>query len=181
MFFPPLPVSIFVAAGFVPGATRAPIATRAAISANMFGDLFGGSPEARAAREAEKEAAFRVQQQMLENRRKSGGMITPEEETAIMSRRRAVISDGERALEQLQSRRDGTDKLEEWLQLRESGVIKTATKGMARDPDSARLGSEGLLAERADLMLPYAEEGYVDADADVMSKLQGLFGKGSKR
>jgi hypothetical protein len=34
---------------------------------------------------------------------------------------------------------------------------------------------------RFDLRLPYAEQGYVDEDADVMGKIAGFFGGGNKQ
>jgi hypothetical protein len=34
---------------------------------------------------------------------------------------------------------------------------------------------------RFDLRLPYADQGYVDDDADVMGKIAGFFGGGNKK
>mmetsp|Transcript_9146 Transcript_9146/g.26559 ORF Transcript_9146/g.26559 Transcript_9146/m.26559 type:complete len:196 (+) Transcript_9146:105-692(+) len=141
--------------------------------------LFGlfGSPEERAAREAEKERQWQEQQAILERRRQSGGKLTMEDEMEIYKRRAALVSDGERKLEKLQADTSGKDTLEAWKELRESGEIKTASSGLVRDPDSSRMGSEGLFAERVDTKLPFVENGYVDESADVMGKLGKMFGK----
>ena len=63
--------------------------------------------------------------------------------------------------------------------LKEEGKVKASEQ--ERDADSARLGSEGLIAERIDEKLPYIDSGYVDeSQPDIMGGLKKLFGGDGK-
>ena len=99
-------------------------------------------------------------------------------------RAEAMAADAE--LRELQQR-GGGDKLDEWKQLRAEGKVKAS--GQERDAGSARLGSEGLIAERIDEQLPYIDDGYVDQSQpdlmeginDSLRKLGDIFGGDAKR
>lgn len=86
------------------------------------------------------------------------------------------VQEEAKALKEVQSGGGGTDQLEKWKELRESGKIKTASKGLNRDEGSSRLGSEGLFAERVDERLPYIDQGYVAEEEDIMKKVSDFFG-----
>merc|ERR1712179_690065 len=57
------------------------------------------------------------------------------------------------------------DPLEAWNKLRKEGKIKVGSD-LERDPDSSRLGSEGLVGVRVDERMPYIDQGYVEEKED---------------
>ena len=72
---------------------------------------------------------------------------------------------------------EGADTLDEWKKLKDEGKVLSSDE-MERDAQSARMGSEGLIAERIDENLPYIDQGYVGEDQpDFMAQLGKLFGK----
>lgn len=90
----------------------------------------------------------------------------------------------------------GEDPINEWKKRRESGVISDLENqygdpkkvgGIPLPGASFGVGGEfGVGGKydnggRFDLRLPYAEQGYVDEDADVMKKLGNFFGGGKKK
>jgi hypothetical protein len=125
---------------------------------------------------------FRKQQDILRKRREGGGYIS-EEDKAETQKRRLEVSAEERLLKEVQQGKEGVDGLEMWKKLRDEGKIKTATSGLERDEGSARLGSEGLFAERVDAKLPYIDSGYIPEGVeeknggDFFGGLAKIFGK----
>ena len=88
------------------------------------------------------------------------------------------MGEEEEALKKIQQ----TGDLEAWKAGRDSGAIKTATSGLKRDADSARLGSAGLFAERADAKLPFIDTGFVaekKPKARVETTADGLWRRGA--
>lgn len=162
---------------FAPGRVGSPLAPRSTVVVQGFFDgLFGGEPDP--AKEAWKEEALREQQRILAKRRQTGGFISAEEEEEIAERRKRVGQEAQ-LLKEVQSGGDGKDRLADWKKLRDSGKIRTSTKGLERDKGSSRLGSEGLFAERVDERLPYIDQGYVPEEEegeDLASKIKGFFG-----
>mmetsp|Transcript_15620 Transcript_15620/g.32396 ORF Transcript_15620/g.32396 Transcript_15620/m.32396 type:complete len:257 (+) Transcript_15620:49-819(+) len=90
----------------------------------------------------------------------------------------------------------GEDPIDEWKKRRESGVISDLDDqygdpkkigGIPLPMASFGVGGEfGVGGKfdnggRFDLRLPYADQGYVDEDADVMGKLSDFFGGGKKK
>ena len=90
----------------------------------------------------------------------------------------------------------GEDPLNEWKKRRASGQISDLDDqygdpkevgGIPLPGASFGVGGEfGVGGKfdnggRFDLRLPYAEQGYVDEDADVMGKIAGFFGGGKKK
>ena len=177
-------LSLAPSAAFVTGVQgrRAPAPPMRGFLNDLMDKIDGGT-DASAKKVDWKEEAYREQQRMLAERRETGGGLSAKRELEIQDRRDAAMgTSGERELKKLQKRGDGSDPLEQWKELRDSGQIKTATKGLERDKGSARMGSEGLFAERVDERLPYIDEGYVADDAvDPMAALGGLFGFGKKK
>jgi hypothetical protein len=147
--------------------------------AGLFDGLFGESE----ADKQRKEEEWRAQQEMLARRRNPQKMAEYMREVDT-KRAEAMAADAE--LRELQQR-GGGDKLDEWKQLRAEGKVKAS--GQERDAGSARLGSEGLIAERIDEQLPYIDDGYVDQSQpdlmeginDSLRKLGDIFGGDAKR
>jgi len=95
--------------------------------------------------------------------------------------------------------RDPTaDPLIAWKKMREEGKIGDLKTGLGVDGEKreggiplplpsfgvggeAGVGGQYDNGERFDLRLPYADQGYVDEDADFMGKLMGMFGGGKKK
>lgn len=97
---------------------------------------------------------------------------------------------------QTKSYKKGEDPIDEWKKRRESGVISDLEDqygdpkkigGIPLPGASFGVGGEfGVGGKfdnggRFDLRLPYAEQGYVDEDADFMGKLGSFFGGGKKK
>ena len=114
-----------------------------------------------------KDQMMAEQTEILRRRQASGGFITEADEEEIRQRRASVDAE-EEAVKAVQQGAGG-DVLGAWKAARDAGKIRTASSGLERDPTSARLGSSGLLAERADARLPYIDRGYV-ADAAPRAK-----------
>ena len=95
--------------------------------------------------------------------------------------------------------RDPTqDPLIAWKKMRAEGKIGDLKTGLGVDGEKreggiplplpsfgvggeAGVGGQYDNGERFDLRLPYADQGYVDEDADFMGKLMGFFGGGGKQ
>ena len=123
---------------------------------------------------AEQEAA---QKEILERRRNPEKMEQYEDKVATS---RAKLQE-EKDVWGFQGKvEDGFDPLTEWERLKDEGKITVGSQ-MERDPDSERLGSEGLVEVRTDELLPYIDQGYVDDDADVMGKFMNIFGGKKKK
>ena len=108
-----------------------------------------------------KEQMYQEQQKILKRRRASGGFLDEEQEKEIRERREAI---GKEAGDLKKIQQTKGDPLGAWKQARDSGKIKTATKGLERDKKSSRFGAAGLFAERVDERLPYIDRGYVAED-----------------
>ena len=118
---------------------------------------------------AEQEAA---QKEILERRRNPEKM---QDYQAKVATSRAKLQE-EKDVWGFQGKvESGFDPLTEWKRLKDEGKITVGSQ-MERDPESSRLGSEGLVDVRTDELLPYIDQGYVDEDADVMGKFMNLFG-----
>ena len=118
---------------------------------------------------AEQEAA---QKEILERRRNPEKM---QDYQAKVANSRAKLQE-EKDVWGFQGKvESGFDPLTEWKRLKDEGKITVGSQ-MERDPESSRLGSEGLVDVRTDELLPYIDQGYVDEDADVMGKFMNLFG-----
>eukprot|EP00614_Pseudopedinella_elastica_P004737 CAMPEP_0172614226 /NCGR_PEP_ID=MMETSP1068-20121228/49276_1 /TAXON_ID=35684 /ORGANISM="Pseudopedinella elastica, Strain CCMP716" /LENGTH=181 /DNA_ID=CAMNT_0013418941 /DNA_START=94 /DNA_END=639 /DNA_ORIENTATION=+ len=141
----------------------------------LFDGIFSESPEEKAWKEQQKQEAWEAQQRILKKRQETGGFISEEAEAEIQQRR-VKITQMTKELSDLQTSENEGDVLESWKKMRDEGKIKTATSGLVRDSGSSRLGSEGLIAERADEKLPYIDQGYVDQEADFMAGINKLFG-----
>ena len=59
----------------------------------------------------------------------------------------------------------GYDPKSDWDRLRASGEIKVGSD-LERDESSSRLGSEGLVDQRVDELLPYIDAGYVPEEGE---------------
>ena len=97
---------------------------------------------------------------------------------------------------QTKTYKKGEDPIDEWRKRRASGQISDL-ENQYGDPKKVGgiplpLASFGVGGEfgvggkfdnggRFDLRLPYADQGYVDEDADVMGKLANMFGGGKKK
>lgn len=149
----------------------------------------GGSGRGRLDEEWEK------QQEILRNRRAP----KPQRDkyfAAIEERRReASRKQNEMWAWQTKKYKRGEDPLDEWKKRRASGDISDLDNqygdpkkkgGIPLPMASFGVGGEfGLGGKydnggRFDLRLPYADQGYVDEDADVMGKLASFFGGGKK-
>jgi hypothetical protein len=139
------------------------------VVAGLF-DMFKETEEQKAA----KEASFREQQEILRRRRNPGAM---EEYELDVRQRRAELLAKDAELRAVQEGKLEGDALEQWKALRAQGKVLTSETAV-RDPDSSRLGSEGLVAQRMDEQLPYIDQGYTDdSQPDLMEQLGKLFKK----
>ena len=147
-------------------------APRAEVHAGLF-DMFKETEAQKAAKEAE----WKAQQEMMKRRGDPNAKAAYFEE--VESRRQATAASDAELRSVQGGRRDGKDVLEDWQKLKEEGKVKASEQ--ERDADSARLGSEGLIAERIDEKLPYIDSGYVDeSQPDIMGGLKKLFGGDGK-
>merc|ERR1712113_170629 len=80
-------------------------------------------------------------------------------------KRRKTLNE-ERELWNFQKENTGEDPLKTWNALREEGKIKVGSD-LERDPDSSRLGSDGLIGVRIDERMPYIDQGYVEEDGET--------------
>ncbi len=104
-----------------------------------------------------KDEAFREQQAILKRRRNPELMQKYEDEVATRRRGESAASAELRAV---QAGKGEGDALDAWQKLKQEGKVLT-TDTAPRDPDSARFGSEGLIAQRMDEQLPYIDQGCV--------------------
>lgn len=147
----------------------------------------GGSGNSKAALDEEWEK----QQEILRNRRKP--KAERDEYFRNVERRRQAASKKQQEMWswQTKSYKKGEDPIDEWKKRRESGEISDLDNqygdpkkigGIPLPMASFGVGGEfGVGGKfdnggRFDLRLPYADQGYVDEDADVMSRLGSMFG-----
>jgi hypothetical protein len=139
---------------------------------------------------------WEAQQEILRNRRK------PKAERdayfAGVEKRRREASERQQRMWSWQTRTygKGEDPIDEWRKRREEGTISDLDNqygdpkkigGIPIPGASFGVGGEfGVGGKfdnggRFDLRLPYADQGYVDEDADVMGKMASFFGGGKKK
>jgi len=173
------------AAAFVPITSQSISSTATAL--HFFG---GGSGADRLDEEWEK------QQEILRNRRKP--QAERDAEFQKIEQRRAEASQKQTDMWSWQTKKyeKGEDPIDEWRKKRAEGTISDLDDQYG-DPKKVGgiplpMASFGVGGEfgvggkfdnggRFDLRLPYAEQGYVDEDSDVMGKLAGFFGGGKKK
>jgi hypothetical protein len=167
---------------------------RAMTSLNGLFDSWsaGGSGNSKASLDAEWEA----QQEILRNRRKP--KAERDEYFKKVERRRQEASKKQQDMWawQTKSYKKGEDPLDEWKKRRESGDISDLDNqygdpkkigGIPLPMASFGVGGEfGVGGKfdnggRFDLRLPYADQGYVDEDADVMARFGSMFGGKKKK
>lgn len=136
------------------------------------------------------------QQEILKFRRSSQGDRNKYFES--IEERRVKASDKQKEMWAWQTKKykKGEDPIDEWKKRRASGQISDLDDQYG-EPDKiggiplpgASFGVGGEFGVggkfdnggRFDLRLPYADQGYVDDDADVMGKLANFFGGGKKK
>ena len=77
-----------------------------------------------------------------------------------MQERRETLMNERKKWDFQQKVEEGYDPKSDWDRLRASGEIKVGSD-LERDESSSRLGSEGLVDQRVDELLPYIDAGYV--------------------
>lgn len=170
-----------------------PVVKATQLSMGLFDNWSaGGSGNSKAALDEEWEK----QQEILRNRRKPKS--ERDEYFKSIERRRQEASKKQKDLWawQTKSYKKGEDPIDEWKKRRESGDISDLDDqygdpkkigGIPLPMASFGVGGEfGVGGKfdnggRFDLRLPYADQGYVDEDADVMGKLGRMFGGGKKK
>lgn len=145
----------------------------------------GGSGRDRLDEEWEK------QQEILKDRRKSKAERNAYFESVERRRQEASRKQNEMWAWQTKTYKKGEDPIDEWKKRRASGDISDLDdqygdeKKMGGIPfPMASFGVGGEFGVggkydnggRFDLRLPYADQGYVDEDADVMGKIGNFFG-----
>ena len=138
---------------------------------------------------------WEAQQEILRARRQP--LAKRNEYFAKVEKRRAEASEKQKNMWAWQTKTygKGEDPIDEWKKRREEGTISDLDDQYG---DAKKIGgiplpmaSFGVGGEfgvggkfdnggRFDLRLPYADQGYVDEDADVMGKLTSFFGGGKK-
>lgn len=131
-----------------------------------------GRENRKAFEEKEKEEQEALQREILMRRANPEKM---QEYRNDVTERRTSLTE-ERELWNFQQANSKEDPLETWNALREEGKIKVGSD-LERDPDSSRLGSEGLIGVRIDERMPYIDQGYVDEEADEKGNFLDIFGK----
>lgn len=136
------------------------------------------------------------QQAILQQRRKPKSERDAYFERIEERRRKASQKQDEMWAWQSKKYAKGEDPIDEWKKRRSSGQISDLEDqygdpkkvgGIPLPMPSFGVGGEfGVGGKfdnggRFDLRLPYAEQGYVDEDADAMGKLMGMFGGGNKK
>jgi len=124
--------------------------------------------------EKQKDEQEAAQREMLMRRANPEQM---DEYQKDVRKRRTELTE-ERELWNFQQDSTGKDPIETWNTLREEGKIKVGSD-LERDPDTSRLGSEGLIGVRIDERLPYIDQGYVDEEAEKNKGnfMDNIFGK----
>ena len=151
----------------------------------------GGSGNSKAALDEQWER----QQEILRNRRKPQEERNKYFEQVEARRKEASLKQQDMWSWQTKTYGKGEDPLDEWKKRRAAGTISDLTDqygdekkmgGIPLPMASFGVGGEfGVGGKfdnggRFDLRLPYADQGYVDEDADFMKKLGNLFGGNKK-
>jgi hypothetical protein len=152
--------------------------------------MAGGSGRDRLDEEWEK------QQEILKDRRKSKSERNAYFESVERRRQEASKKQNDMWAWQTKTYKKGEDPIDEWKKRRASGDISDLDDQYGdekkRGGISFPMASFGVGGEfgvggkydnggRFDLRLPYADQGYVDEDADVMGKIGSLFGGNKKK
>lgn len=189
---------VLSACGLIAGSDAfvTPSETRAATTTSLNG-LFdnwsaGGSGNSKASLDEEWEK----QQEILRNRRKPKSERDEYFKNVERRRQEASKKQSELWSWQTKSYKKGEDPIDEWKKRRESGDISDLDNqygdpkkvgGIPLPMPSFGVGGEfGVGGKfdnggRFDLRLPYADQGYVDEDADVMGKLANMFSGKKKK
>lgn len=138
---------------------------------------------------------WEAQQEILRNRRKPQSERDAYFKAVEKRREEASVEQKNKWAWQTKSYGKGEDPITEWKKRRADGSISDLDNQYG-DPKkiggiplpSASFGVGGEFGVggkydnggRFDLRLPYAEQGYVDDDADIMGKIGSFFGGGSK-
>jgi len=183
------------AAAFSPSAPSSRLSFRTSKTTTLNMGLFDGwsgmgSGKDRLDEEWEK------QQQILADRRKPKSERDAYFASVEKTRREASQKQNDMWAWQTKKYEKGEDPINEWRKRRESGQISDLNDqygdpkeigGIPLPMASFGVGGEfGLGGKwdnggRFDLRLPYADQGYVDDDADVMGKLGSFFGGGGNK
>jgi len=144
----------------------------------------------------ELDEQWELQQEILRNRRKPKAERDAYFKEVEERRRKASVEQDEMWSWQTKKYKAGEDPIDEWKKRRATGQISDLDDqygdpkeigGIPLPMPSFGVGGEfGVGGKfdnggRFDLRLPYADQGYVDEDADVMKKLGNLFGGGKKK
>ena len=116
-----------------------------------------GRANRRAFEEAERDEQERALKEIQARRRNPEAMEQYEQE--VQERREILMNERAKWDFQTPSSPD-VDPKAEWDRLRAEGEIKVGSD-LERDESSSRLGSEGLVDQRVDELLPYIDAGYV--------------------
>lgn len=164
---------------------------------SLYMGLFDGKFSAfGSASKKDLDEQWETQQEILRNRRK------PKEQRdqyfAKIAKQRADASVKQQEMWSWQTKqyRTGEDPIDEWKKRRAAGTISDL-ENQYGDPKKIGgiplpMASFGVGGEfgvggkydnggRFDLRLPYADQGYVDEDADVMGKMASFFSGGNKK
>jgi hypothetical protein len=171
--------------------TPAKAAKSTALPMGLFDDWrAGGSGKDRLDEEWEK------QQEILAERRKPKAERDKYFEKVEQRRQQASAKQKDMWAWQTKSYSKGEDPIDEWKKRRADGTISDLENqygdpkkigGIPIPGASFGVGGEfGVGGKfdnggRFDLRLPYADQGYVDDDADVMGKISAFFGGGTKK
>jgi|Transcript_1822 hypothetical protein len=182
-----------VSHGFVPSASQKRASGASQLNMGLFDNWSaGGSGNSKESLDAEWEA----QQEILRNRRKPKAERDQYFKNVERRRQEASKKQQDMWAWQTKSYKKGEDPIDEWKKRRESGVISDLENqygdpkeigGIPIPGASFGVGGEfGVGGKfdnggRFDLRLPYADQGYVDEDADVMSRLGSIFGGKKKK
>lgn len=139
---------------------------------------------------------WEAQQEILRNRRKPQAERDAYFKDVEKRREEATVKQNNMWAWQTKTYKKGEDPIDEWKKRRADGSISDLDNQYG-DPKkiggiplpSASFGVGGEFGVggkydnggRFDLRLPYADQGYVDEDSDVMGKLGSFFGGGKKK
>lgn len=116
-----------------------------------------GRANRRAYEEAEKDEQERALKEIQARRRNPEAM---EQYNVEKNARREALMNERAKWDFQQNSNPNIDPKTEWDRLRAEGEIKVGSD-LERDESSSRLGSEGLVDQRIDELLPYIDSGYV--------------------
>ncbi|GMH89869.1 hypothetical protein TrST_g9253 [Triparma strigata] len=152
---------------FYSGARSVPstISSSSSSSTSLFGILDDlklifsedGKAARRAYAEKEKDEQEKALKEIQARRRNPKAMEEYNQET---NERRQELMNERSKWDFQQKVEPGFDPKDEWDRLRAAGEIKVGSD-LERDESSSRLGSEGLVDQRIDELLPYIDAGYV--------------------